>query len=58
MKNLSYLKAFSLKSIRSARRIINHGITVQDIDEFLKSPEPYLGKPKPCKGCKGESGHT
>jgi len=32
---MSYLDAFDLKAIRSARRIISHGITVEDIDKYL-----------------------
>lgn len=38
MKDLSYLNAFNPKIIREARRIIAHGITVEDIDEFLCKP--------------------
>lgn len=36
--DLSYLNAFNPKIIREARRIIYHGITVEDIDEFLGKP--------------------
>ena len=50
MKNLSYLQAFSPKVLREARRIIHHGLTVEDIDEYLKSPEAHV-KTEPCKGC-------
>ncbi|GAJ24751.1 unnamed protein product [marine sediment metagenome] len=50
-KDLSYLNAFNPKILREARRIINHGITVEDIDEFLKQPfEPkkiYNPQPRP-----------
>ncbi len=35
MKDLSYLKAFNPKIIREARRIMKHGITVEDIDRYL-----------------------
>lgn len=38
MKDLSYLNAFNLKIIRGARRIINHGVTVEEIDEYLANP--------------------
>jgi hypothetical protein len=57
MKNLAYLQAYGLKSIREARRILNHGITVEEIDEYLKSPLGEQGKPasyiktEPCKTC-------
>lgn len=37
MKDLSYLNAFNHKVIRSVRRILNHGITVEDIDRFLNN---------------------
>ena len=36
MKNLAYLEAFSIKSLREARRILNKGFTVEDIDRFLE----------------------
>lgn len=36
MKDLSYLKAFNPKIIREARRIMNHGITVEDIDVYFR----------------------
>lgn len=41
--------------IREARRIINHGITVEDIDRFMRNPEGFegasaIGLEKPCCG--------
>jgi len=53
MKNLSYLSAFNSKIVREARRIIQHGITVDDIDKYLKSPESHV-RTEPCKGCGGK----
>lgn len=35
MKDLSYLKAFNPKILREARRMMKHGITVEDIDRYL-----------------------
>ena len=53
MKNPAYLSAFNPKVIREARRILQHGITVEDIDEHLKSPESHV-KTGPCEGCGGK----
>ena len=36
-KDLSYLEAFSPKALRSAKRIINKGFTVEDIDLYLSN---------------------
>ena len=41
-KDLSYLQAFSPKSLREARRILNRGFTAKDIDTFLGSDEPIV----------------
>jgi len=49
-KNRSYLSVFSPKIVLEARRIIQHGITVEDIDEYLKAPESHI-KTGSCKGC-------
>jgi len=38
-KDLSYLEAFSPKALRSAKRIIGKGFTVEDIDLYLSSIE-------------------
>ena len=38
-KDLSYLEAFSSKALRSAKRIISKGFTVEDIDIYLSSTE-------------------
>lgn len=53
MKNRSYLTAFNPKIVREARRIIRHGITAEDIDEYLKAPESHI-RTEPCKGCGGK----
>ena len=45
MKDLSYLNAFDSKAIRSAKRIIAKGFTVEDLDEYLENEEKYLGPP-------------
>ena len=45
MKDLSYLNAFDSKAIRSAKRIIAKGFTVEDLDKYLKDEEKYLGPP-------------
>lgn len=37
MKDLSYLDSFNPKIIREARRIIKRGITLEDIDLYLKN---------------------
>ena len=45
MKDLSYLNAFSSKAIRSARRIMSKGLTIEDLDEYLENESKYLGPP-------------
>ncbi|MBA7630060.1 hypothetical protein ES703_37568 [subsurface metagenome] len=49
----AYLSAFAPKIIREARRMLQHGVTVEDIDEYLTSPESHV-KPEPYKGCGGK----
>ena len=47
MKDLSYLEAFSPKSLREARRILNKDFTVEDIDRFLNTNrEIKIDKPR------------
>lgn len=36
-KDLSYLEAFSSKSLREARRILDRGFTAENIDRFLEN---------------------
>jgi len=65
LKDLSYLKVFDQKVLRSIRRILKKGFTARDIEEFLGQPEASMtpGKAelmrkmgwelkKPCGGCK------
>ena len=68
LKDLSYLDAFKLKTLRSVRRILRKGFTIEDIDRFFDQSEPprvteVSGKAelmrkmgwelkKPCGGCK------
>jgi len=49
-KDSTYLQAFSATALKEARRILQHGITIENIDEYLKSPESHI-KTGPCKGC-------
>jgi len=53
MKKLAYLSVFGLKTVREARRIMQHDITVEDIDEYLQSPESHVNT-ESCKGCGGK----
>ena len=49
MRDLSYLQAFDPKAIRSARRIIAKGFTVEDIDEYLENMDKYKETPTEVK---------
>lgn len=58
MKDLSYLQAFPTKVLRSMRRVLKCGFTLEDIDVFLENPDAHqkpvnalAGKlEKPCCG--------
>lgn len=38
-KDLSYLEAFDQKALRSVKRILEKGFTLEDINKFLEQPK-------------------
>ena len=68
VKDLSYLEAFSPKTLRSVRRVLKKGFTIEDLDRFFgQSETPRVAREsgkaelmkkmgwelkKPCGGCK------
>lgn len=43
MKDFSYLNAFSPKTLREARRILNKVFTVEDMDKFIDNNRDVIG---------------
>lgn len=41
MKDLSYLQAFPIKVLRSMRKVLKCGFTLEDIDTFLENPDAH-----------------
>lgn len=46
MKDLSYLDVFDNRVIREAKRILEHGITAADIDEYLAQKFKRINTPQ------------
>ena len=64
MKDLSYLEVFDSKTLRSTKRILSKGFTLEDIDRFLEETKVSMTPKKaelmkkmgwelkkPCGGC-------
>lgn len=47
MKDLSYLQAFPTKVLRSMRRVLKCGFTLEDVETFLENPDAHQ---KPVEG--------